>query len=423
MYTNKRKKLRRLWRSFVGVHFQTDLAIPVFLVGFVGGCIGAAYLTVLHISTHWLGPDTNTLYVHALLLVLAGCGISILDRILGSSGSVELLVDNIHVLGGAEDLRQVGPLIPTSLLSIAAGGAMGPEAPLVQTTGSFGTYLAHRFSFTTYEVRILTITGMAAGFSVLFGAPVGAALFALEILHRRGLQYYEALVPALVGSLIGYSMNFMLTGVGLTPVWVLPEPNPLRGEDLLWGIFCGLLGAIGTWVFTSGITTMRRLLGKIPDVYLPIFGGVFLALLSLWSPYVLTNGEDQVNFVTAAHLSIGALIVAIAAKFIGVITTISCRWRGGFIIPLFFIGITCGQLFHELIPSTQVTILMVGIAVGLCVGVTKTPLGSTLVVTQMAGLTVLPMALIAAMTALLLTGGASMIDSQRSRVHTDNVYI
>ena len=75
---------------------------------------------------------------------------------------------------------------------------------MVQTTGSLGAWLAGRWRLSVAETRILTITGMAAGFTVLFGAPLGSAIFALEILHRRGLEYYEALLPAVLGSLSGY---------------------------------------------------------------------------------------------------------------------------------------------------------------------------------------------------------------------------
>src|SRR5207253_9280844 len=104
-----------------------------------------------------------------------------------------------------------------SRLCVGAGGGLGPEAPLVQTTGSLGTYIASRFRLGRDDTRVLTITGMAAGFTALFGAPLGAAVFALEILHRRGLEYYEALLPAAVGSLSGYAVYVLLTGVGLEP--------------------------------------------------------------------------------------------------------------------------------------------------------------------------------------------------------------
>jgi len=261
---------------------------------------------------------------------------------------------------------------------------------------------------------------MAAGFSVLFGAPLGAAVFALEILHRRGLQYYEAIIPALIGALAGYGIHLALTGVGLEPLWRLPAIGTLRPTDLAWGAACGVLGALGAIAFTLVATLARRSVQQVPPFVVPAAGGLALALLFWWSPFALTNGETQVDVIVSGSLTASALAVAIAAKFAGLMVTLTGRWKGGFIIPLFFVGIAGGQLIHLLVPSTNVTVVMAALAVALCVGVTKTPLGSTLVVTQMAGLTLLPMSLTAAVIALLLTSRTSMIETQRERAPLGN---
>lgn len=374
----------------------------------------------MKIVTEWIGPGQRPELGQAVVLVVVGVATTLLGRWLGDSGNVELLVDNIHVLGGAEDLRQVRPLIPQSLLCVGAGGAMGPEAPLVQASGTFGTWTASRFDLDAEDMRVLTITGMAAGFAILFGAPLGAAIFALEILHKRGLQYYEALVPALVGALIGFALNFALTGLGLEPVWRLPSAGALSGVDLMWGLACGVIGALGALAFTGAVRLGRWAVASVPAWMLPAGAGLVLAALYWWSPYALTNGEFQVESVVG-ELSVGALAVAITAKFAGVIVTLTGRWKGGFIIPLFFMGIAGGQMLHVLMPSANSTVLMVALAVALCVGVTKTPLGSTLVVSQMAGLALLPAALVAAVVALVLTRRTSVIHTQRARTSTSEV--
>jgi H+/Cl- antiporter ClcA len=407
-------------RSRVLVELRAQLALPVLVVGVIGGAIGAAYVTALNALLRWIGPGDHSVLLQTAILVAAGALVTIGTRLLGESGNVELLVDNIHVLGGTDDVRRLRSLVPTSLICIGAGGSMGPEAPLVQTSGTFGTWLASRLALEADGTRILTITGMAAGFSVLFGAPLGAALFALEILHRRGLQYYEALVPALIGSLVGYAANVGLTGMGLEPLWQLPPMGPLRATDLGWAVVCGLIGTLGAILFTVAASVSRRLVCRIPPALLPAIGGLALGALFFWSPFALTNGEGQVELVVAETMTVAALAVAIVAKFVGVMVTISARWKGGFIIPLFFMGIAGGQLLHLVFPSTNATVMMAALAVALCVGVTKTPLGSTLAVTQMAGLPLLPMSLIAAVIALLLTSGSSMIDTQRERTSNGN---
>jgi H+/Cl- antiporter ClcA len=111
-------------------------AVLVVAAGVVGGAIGAAYVAVLHLFQRGLGPTHWGDLPHAAILVAVGVAVAVITRLAGSPGNVELLVDNIHVRGGTEDYRALRSLVPVSLLCIGAGGAMGPEAPLVQTTGT-----------------------------------------------------------------------------------------------------------------------------------------------------------------------------------------------------------------------------------------------------------------------------------------------
>ena len=55
------------------------------------------------------------------------------------------------------------------------------------------------------------------------------------------------------------------------------------------------------------------------------------------------------------------------------------------------------------------------------VGVTKTLLGSTLVVTEMGGMRLLPTTLLAALVAMMLTSSVGLIESQRERSPMDPV--
>jgi H+/Cl- antiporter ClcA len=393
----------------------TRLLGIVVVAGLAGGAIGAAYIGLLHLFQHALWPTHSGLLAHGVVLVAVGLAVGVLTRVLGSPGDVELLVDNIHLSGGSEDLRQLPSLIPVSLLCVASGGGLGPEAPLVQTTGSVGSWVARRFDLGARDTRIVTITGMAAGFTVLFGAPLGAAVFALEILHRRGLEYYEALMPAVIGSVAGYAVYVVITGVGLEPVWELPAVGPVHGGDLLWAVACGAVGAAVAVAFTYLNQLLRIVLRRLPAVGRPMAGGLALGLLAWMSPYALTFGEAQLGHVTTTQLALRTLLLAAAAKLLASSVTLSSGWKGGFIIPLFFMGTCLGRAAHLWLPHTNEAVLIAALMVACNVGVTKTPLGSVLVVTEMAGLTLLPTTLIASVTALVLTSNVGLIESQRRR--------
>ncbi len=387
----------------------------VVAVGIVGGAVGALYVGALRLLERVLWPTHWSNVQHLGILLAVGASVGLLTRVLGSPGDVELMVDNIHVMGGPDDVRDLRSLIPVSLLCIAAGGAMGPEAPLVQTCGSLGTWLARRWRLSVPDTRTLTITGMAAAFTVLFGAPLGSAVFALEILHRRGLEYYEALIPAVLGALAGYAVYVGVTGLGLEPVWTFPAVGTLHDVDVLWAAGCGVAGAGVAVLFTYVSRVLRWLFRRVPPTARPVIGALVLGGLAFASPYALTFGEAQVNTIAAGRAAALVFLLAAAAKLAGTSVTLSSGWRGGFIIPLFFIGAALGRFGHALVPSTNEAVLMTALMASINVGVTKTTLGSTLVVSEMSGVLLVPTTVLAAVIALFLTSQVGLIETQRVR--------
>jgi H+/Cl- antiporter ClcA len=388
----------------------------VVIVGLVSGLVGALYLLVLHLLQNVLWPTEWSGLIGFAILGGVGVFAGLMTRFAGSPGDVELMVDNIHVSGSATGVRTLRSLIPISWLCIASGGGMGPEAPLVQTTGTLASWTAKRAGLVVRESRVLTIAGMAAGFTVLFGAPLGSAIFALEMLHRKGLQYYEALLPAVLGSLAGYVVYVLATGADLHPIFHLSSPVALRPSDLLWAVAAGIGGALIAVAFTYLSTALRFGARKIRPELRPVIGGLLLAALGLASAYALTFGEVQINEILDHHGgTVAFFALAAFAKLLGTSVTLSSEWRGGFIIPLFFMGACLGRAFHVMAPGTNEAVMVAAFMASANAGVTKTPLGSTLVVSEMAGFKLLPTTLIATVVAYVLTSEVGLIHTQRER--------
>jgi H+/Cl- antiporter ClcA len=222
-------------------------------------------------------------------------------------------------------------------------------------------------------------------------------------------------MPAVIGSLAGLGVAAVALQIGLEPVWSFPAVGAIGSTDLVWAAGAGVVGAVGARAFTRLAELGRTAFEVLPAWARPVLGGVILAGLGAASPFALTFGEAQIGTVVVGRLTLGALAIAAAAKLAGTLTTLVSGWKGGFIIPLFFLGATCGEIVHLLAPSANEAVVVSCLMVALCVGVTKTPLGSTLVVTEMAGLVLLPTTLVAAAVALVLSGRAGLIDSQRDR--------
>lgn len=390
----------------------------VVLTGVVGGLVGAAYLGLLELTDHAIGPEAWERWPHLLILVAVGVSVALITRWLGSPSGVELLVDNIHVSGGSKDVKSLRSLIPVSLLCVGVGGALGPEAPLVTTTGTLGSWIGGRAGFERERLRIMAISGMAAGFTVLFGAPLGSAVFALEILHRRGLEYYEALLPSLIGSVCGYGVYAAITGLGLEPMFEFPDLPTMHLSYLGWGAAAGVAGAIVAVAFTYISVGLRRVLGKVPLGLRPALGGLALGGMAFITPYALTNGEVHIQELTEVQVAASTLLLAAGIKVISSAVTMVSGWPGGFIIPLFFIGFCLGQATAPHLPGADPWVLAAALMVACNVGVTKTPVGTTLVVTEMAGVALLPSTLLAALVSLVLTSSINVIHTQRQRLDT-----
>ena len=132
----------------------------------------------------------------------------------------------------------------------------------------------------------------------------------------------------------------------------------------------------------------------------------------------MTFGEAQTAEVLVTRISVGVLAVAFVAKLLATSLTVSSDWPGGFIIPLFFLGATMGQIVHSEFADARVGVVCAALMVAANVGVTKTLLGSTLVVTEMGGIHLLPTTLLAATIAFMLTSPTGLIHSQRERTAT-----
>jgi H+/Cl- antiporter ClcA len=388
------------------------------LAGVAGSLTSLAYLAALSAAKLALWPGRTPAAVHWILLITVGVVISILLGLLGDPGPTGDLVRSIHVCGGPSSLRSLRSLIPVSLLGIAVGGGIGPEPPLMQTTATVGAWIGRRLRAPPAELRVLTVTGLAAGLTVLFGAPLGAAIFALEILHRRGLEYYEALLPACAGSLASYTVYAALTGRGLTPAWRFPgAPQHLQLLDLIVGALGGVAGAAVGYLFDFMIRACARVAALLPPWARPPAAGLALGALGLALPAGLTYGDAQLTaLVTLPVVAAASLLLAAGGHLASAAITLSGRWKGGVIIPMFFTGYCLGRALAQWSGHGGYALVLAASMMVACnTAMTKTPLGSALVVSEMTALTLVPPLVIAALVSLYLSSGVSFVGEQRHR--------
>lgn len=382
-------------------------------VGTVCGLFAGLYWNILVV----LMEASHRFQGLMLLAVMTGAGflIGLVIHWLGNPGEIAVIVDNIHFRGGRLDPRKNPSMILASLISIAAGGSAGPEAPLVQVTGSFGTWIADRLKLEGENLRTLSLAGMAAGFTALFGSPLGGAIFALEILHHEYvLEYYEALLPAIVSSCASYLVFAGITHLGIAPTWNFPHYDLNQIDDFALAVFYGLIGAVAAWIFMAIFRRCNRIFARLPG---PIYvrttlAGFLLGGIAAIFPLTRYFGHEELESVITASFSVTFLIMLALAKMAAISVTVTGGWRGGFIIPLFFTGACIGKAIALLIPGLNPALAMICTMAALNAAVTRTPVSTTILLAKLTNISPFTPILFASLVGFFLSPKVPLIAAQ-----------
>ncbi|MEO0532832.1 MAG: chloride channel protein [Cyanobacteria bacterium P01_A01_bin.123] len=399
-------------------------------IGIVGGLVATLYYFVLETMMHgvwhtlperiepyfpsWL-PTNNYVWIAT---TIGGFGVGLVLYFMGLPGEMAQVVDNIHQPGRI-DIRKTPAMVIASLVAITSGGSAGPEAPLVQVNGSFGSWLGEILKVDITTVRVLTFCGMSAALGAFFGAPIGAALFALEIPHRRGLEYYEAVAPAVISAILSFAVFRISTGMTIGGFYHFESVPPLTPMNLFEGLVLGGIGAGIAVIFIYIFRAIGRLLAPLEHyrIILATLGGLSIGLIAFFFPQTLFFSEQQIHTVIETGMTLGVtmLLLIAVAKMFAISFTLHSGFLGGFIFPLFFIGANVGLAIALAVPQIHPTVGMVCLMAAINVAVTKTPISTSIILSVLSGTAMLPVIVIASFTSFLLTSQIAMIRTQRSR--------
>ncbi|MDJ0703090.1 MAG: chloride channel protein [Leptolyngbyaceae cyanobacterium MO_188.B28] len=399
-------------------------------IGVTGGLVATVYYFVLEGMMHgvwhtlpelvkpyfpsWL-PFSNYVWIAASI---GGFCVGLILYFMGLPGEMAQVVDKIHQPGRI-DIRKTPAMVIASLVAITSGGSAGPEAPLVQVNGSFGSWLGDTLKLDTCSVRVLTFCGMSAALGAFFGAPIGAAIFALEIPHRRGLEYYEALPPAVISAILSFAVFRISTGMTIGGFYHFESVPDLTPMNLLEGLVLGVVGAGVAVLFIYVFRFVGYLLSPLEHyrIVLATLGGLAIGLIAFVYPQTLFFSEQQIHTVieTGALLGVSALLMIALAKIFAISFTLHSGFLGGFIFPLFFIGANVGLAIALAIPQIHPTVGMVCLMAAVNVAVTKTPISTSIILSVLSGTSMLPVIVISSFSSFLLTSQIAMIKTQRSR--------
>ncbi len=311
-----------------------------------------------------------------------------------------------------------------TLITIVSGGSAGKEAPSAQI-GSYISLAFSRIFRLSHADRILAIiTGVSAGFSVVFGAPIAGALFALEAFFA-GRILYRVCVPAFISSFIAFwSMNVMSVSYIYKPIKVEFIPNFWELANFMTvvvgGIFFGLISYVV--IIAMEYATKFAKIIIIHPFFKGLIGGMLLVLLTLiFGTEYLGLGLDTIT--KSLYETYNATIFEPLLKTLFTAVTLGFGGSGGFVTPIFFIGSTAGNFFGHLVDGNVPLFAALGF-VAVLSGSTNSPIASTILAAELFGSEIIHFAAVASIISYMVSSKKSVFSSEiidiidkRFRVH------
>jgi len=185
------------------------LSLGWFLKGFTGYSEPAAGASAASLPGLESGRSLWFFLIPALGGLLSGAIVFSLAPEAEGHGT-DAMIEAFHQKGGKIRMRVPFVKIVASALTIGSGGSAGKEGPIAQIGSGFGSAFASLLKLKPRERRILVLAGAAGGIGAIFQAPLGAALFAPEVLYRETEFEYEAILPCIVSSILAYAVYSQL---------------------------------------------------------------------------------------------------------------------------------------------------------------------------------------------------------------------
>lgn len=372
-------------------------------IGFVASLFSLAlrYVTNFRIAHGWI----------LWLLPLAGVLIVLIYRAsnIKKPRGTNLVIEAVR---SSEELpARMAPLIFVStVLTHLFGGSAGREGAVLQIGGSLANVLGKFLRLDDEKSKtIMIMCGMSAAFSALFGTPVTATVFAMELISV-GVMYYAALVPCAMSAVVALEIAHKL---GITPtvyqVIGIPEIGLLSIiRVLVLSLFCAGLSVLFCFILHKAEWLYET---YIPNQYLrAAAGGVLVIVLTF-------------VFQTRDYLGAGGDIImrsfqgetqpwAFALKLLFTGVTLGAGFKGGEIVPSFFVGATFGCFFGGLIGLHPSFGAALGLAALFC-GVTNCPITTLMLSFELFGFAGSLYFLLAVAVSYMLSGYYSLYSAQK----------
>jgi len=323
-----------------GVSAWLKINALAILVGIVGGLGSVVFRQMIRFFQHiffdillpritYMVGDYN---IGVILLPTLGALIvgPIVNKIAPETKGhgVPEVIEAVTINEGVIRTRVAAVKILVSSLTIGSGGSVGREGPIAQIGSSFGSALGQWFNLDESYQKLLVVCGLSSGISGTFMAPLGGAIFGIEVIYG-GVAPYDV-IPVFLASVVG----FFVTGevFGLAPAFVLPTYRFENLLELTYFIPIGLLFGLLSIVWTRGLYLFEDFFDELPlpEWMKPSIGGFLTGILGMFflSYGILGTGYEGLEMAIAGGLSLKLLLVLGIVKLVATSLTVGSGSSG-----------------------------------------------------------------------------------------------
>lgn len=392
-----------LWKSSVHLLKWTALAaVTGFIVGIISTAFAWSILFVTGVRTAhpWL------LY----LLPLGGCFIVFMYKKCGVERSMGTNLVLTTIQSRTELPKRMAPLIfVSSVVSHLFGASVGREGAALQLGGSVGAALGSTFKFGDSDRHLMIMAGMSAAFSAIFGTPIAAAVFPMEVISI-GLMHFSALLPCVVASLVASHFASSM-GINAEAFGVVRLPEFVFGSA--FKIFLlAIIVALISELFCLMLTISHK---GFDNLFTSQYAGIATAACVIIGLTLIIGNYDYLGAgvpVIIRAMSERAAWYEFILKMLFTAICIGAGFKGGEIVPSIFIGATFGSFFSSLVGLPSSLCAACGIA-AMFVGVTNCPISTILICTELFGFAGIPYYLISVAVSYVMSGYYGLYHEQR----------
>lgn len=390
------------------------------IIGIGVGVISAAF-------SHLLALVTTIRMGHKWLvfgLPIAGVAIVFLYEIAGEAKNqgtnmvMQVVRDDKELMPG-----RIAPLILiASAITHLFGGSAGREGAALQFGASVGDWFGRKIHLNDSDRKIITLASMSAAFAGLLGTPMAAALFPIEVISV-GVMYYAALVPCVFSAFIAQEVSILLHVRTLTtPYLVLGVPKFYSWAIVKFVILACCFALAGMLFYTLMHLTSQMYEKFIKNRYIRIVVGGCLVVVM----YLIVGTDDYLglgNSVIQASFETPAGYEDFVLKIVFTALTLCAGFKGGEIVPTFFIGATLGSAL-SVVCGLPVELCAACGMVGVFCAVINSPITSFIIAFELFGGVGMPFYCIVIAVSYLLSGYGSLYKEQKIMYSkTENKYI